>query len=154
MLLQTINRSLSSPTLTPSVLQASKAYLFLLPQETASNREQIIGCVIAQRISEAMAIAEEPTASTAAPTTIDVGGGLFCHTTPLPTPLGIPRLFVTSTHRRQGIASYLLTAAADTMIYGCRLDPRKGEVAFTQPTRDGSRVMQKWGGGSVRIYEE
>ncbi|EDR11319.1 uncharacterized protein LACBIDRAFT_316036 [Laccaria bicolor S238N-H82] len=155
-LLQTINRSLSSPPLTPSILQASRAYLFLLPQETASNREQIVGCVIAQRISEAMAIAgaEEPTASTAAPPTIDVGEGLFCHTTPLPTPLGIPRLFVTSTHRRQGIASYLLTAAANTMIYGCKLDPRKGEVAFTQPTRDGSRVMQKWGGGSVRIYEE
>lgn len=84
----------------------------------------------------AIAGAEEPTASTAAPPTIDVGEGLFCHTTPLPTPLGIPRLFVTSTHRRQGIASYLLTAAANTMI------------------RDGSRVMQKWGGGSVRIYEE
>jgi N-acetyltransferase len=34
------------------------------------------------------------------------------------------------------------------------LDPRRGEVAFTQPTGDGSAVMHRWGGGGMRIYEE
>lgn len=85
---------------------------------------------------------------------LDSDTGLFCHPAPLPTPLGIPRLFVSSVHRRLGIASKLLSAAAETFIYGCPLDPRKGQVAFTQPTGDGNAVMQYWGAGGVRVYEE
>ena len=160
--------ALSSPPLTPSILHASKAYLFLLsPATNNSAREKIAGCLIAQRISTAMAIASskennlvlqahspEQSASTSALMPVDVGAGLFCHPTHLPTPLGISRIFVSSSHRRQRIASKLLSAAAETFIHGCPLDPRRGHVAFTQPTGDGSAVMQWWGGGSVRIYEE
>ncbi|KAJ7168218.1 hypothetical protein C8R43DRAFT_143193 [Mycena crocata] len=168
-LLNTINIALSSPPLTPSILEASKAYLFLSPSVTTTTREKIVGCVVAQRISAAMAIAtpaecasacESPSSSppssspTATLVAVDTSSGVFCHPAPLPTPLGIPRLFVSSTHRRQGVASKLLSAAAETFIYGCVLDPRKGEVAFTQPTGDGSAVMHRWGGGGVRIYEE
>lgn len=161
-LLETINLTLSSPPLTAEVLQASKAYLMLVPLLTgSSHREKIVGCVIAQRISTAMAIADLSTES-ASPTSsprrdlipVDASSSLFCHPAPLPTPLGIPRLFVPSTHRRQGIASHLLTAAANTFIHGCPLDPAKGEVAFTQPTGAGGSVMKAWGGGGVRIYEE
>ncbi|KAF9466650.1 hypothetical protein BDZ94DRAFT_1250407 [Collybia nuda] len=171
-LLDTINLTLSSPPLTSAVLQVSKIYLFLLhPQKTTSSlqREKIVGCVIAQRISTAMRIASPaectfalgqtgdatpPPSPTATLVAVDTGTGLFCHPTPLPTPLGIPRLFVPSTHRRQGIASSLLSAAAATFIHGCPLDPRNGQVAFTQPTGDGHAVMTRWGGGAVRIYEE
>jgi N-acetyltransferase len=85
---------------------------------------------------------------------VDSGTGLFCHPDPLPTPMGIPRLFVPSTYRRRGIANALLDAAAANFIHGCTLDPRKGQVAFTQPTGDGKALMVKWGGGGVRIYEE
>ena len=85
---------------------------------------------------------------------VDTTSGLFCHPEGLPTPLGIPRLFVSSAHRRQGIASRLLSAAAATFIHGCPLDPRKGDIAFTQPTEGGNAVMQSWGGGGVRIYDE
>ncbi|KAJ7837004.1 hypothetical protein B0H14DRAFT_1116018 [Mycena olivaceomarginata] len=169
-LLSTINIALSAPTLTPSILQASKVYLFLTPSLTTTLREKIVGCVIAQQISTAMAIATpaeciaacEPQSSSDDPSpsptsklvAVDTSSGIFCHPAPLPTPLGIPRLFVSSTHRRQGVASKLLSAAAETSIYGCPLDPSKGEVAFTQPTGDGSAVMHRWGGGGVRIYEE
>ncbi|KAJ7470269.1 hypothetical protein FB451DRAFT_330802 [Mycena latifolia] len=174
-LLDTINITLSSPPLTPTILHASKAYLFLIPSITTTTREKIIGCVIAQRISTAMAIATpaecaaacEPsqppssspsTALTPSPTAklvaVDTSSGIFCHPAPLPTPLGIPRLFVSSAHRRQGVASKLLSATAETFVYGCKLDPREGQVAFTQPTGDGSAVMHRWGGGCVRIYEE
>ncbi|KAF8072082.1 hypothetical protein FPV67DRAFT_919148 [Lyophyllum atratum] len=166
-LLETINLTLSSPPLTPEILRESKAYLFLLPSSTASGREKIAGCVIAQRISTAMAIASpaeckeatQSSSDTTAPPTasliaVDTSTGLFCHPTPLPTPLGISRLFVPSTHRRRGIARHLLSAAAETFIHGCPLDPRKGQVAFTQPTGDGNAVMMGWGGGGVRIYEE
>ncbi|KAJ7184274.1 hypothetical protein C8R46DRAFT_883543 [Mycena filopes] len=172
-LLNTINIALSSPPLTPSILQVSKVYLFLTPSITSTLREKIVGCVIAQHISTAMAIAtsaecvsacEPPSSSppstepAPSPTSklvaVDTTSGIFCHPAALPTPLGIPRLFVSSTHRRQGVASHLLTAAAQTFVFGCPLDPRKGQVAFTQPTGDGSAVMHRWGGGGVRIYEE
>lgn len=85
---------------------------------------------------------------------VDVATNLYVHPAPLPTPLGIPRLFVSSTHRRLGIASHLLTAAAETFILGCPLDPAKGDVAFSQPTGAGKGVLEKWGNGGVRIYEE
>ena len=80
--------------------------------------------------------------------------GLFCSPTPLPTPLGIPRLFVSSAHRHKGIASLLLGAAARTFIHGCPLRPELGHVAFSQPTRAGRGVMERWGKGAVRIYQE
>ncbi|KAJ7090292.1 hypothetical protein B0H15DRAFT_778971 [Mycena belliarum] len=170
-LLDTMNIALSSPALTPAILHASKAYLLLIPSITMPTREKIIGCVIAQRISTAMAIAtsaecaaacEPPSPSSPAPSSsptaklvaVDTSAGIFCHPEALPTPLGIPRLFVSSAHRRQGVASKLLSAAAETFIYGCPLDPREGQVAFTQPTGAGSAVMYRWGGGGVRIYEE
>ncbi|KAF5382146.1 hypothetical protein D9615_004240 [Tricholomella constricta] len=167
-LLETVNLTLSSPPLTPAILRESKAYLFLLPSSTTSSREKIAGCVIAQRISTAMAIASpaecEAVAQSASDDTskaeapplilVDTSTGLFCHPTPLPTPLGISRLFVPYSYRRQGIARHLLSAAAETFIHGCPLYPKKGQVAFTQPTGDGNAVMMEWGGGGVRIYEE
>ncbi|KIJ69588.1 hypothetical protein HYDPIDRAFT_172933 [Hydnomerulius pinastri MD-312] len=172
-LLETINLALASPPLTDSILQCSKAYLFLIPSVTNVHRERIVGCVIAQRISTAMAIATpEETAAACLPDSesaeaselspsptrslvaVDTSSGLFCHPAALPTPLGIPRLFVSSAHRRQGIASRLLSAAATTFIHGCPLDPSRGDVAFTQPTEGGNAVMRSWGKGFVRIYEE
>ena len=85
---------------------------------------------------------------------IHVEGDLYCTPDQRPTPMGIPRLFVSSAHRRKGIASALLTAAAKTFIHGCELNPKKGEVAFSQPTSMGRAVMEKWGKGGVRVYEE
>ncbi|KAL4074562.1 hypothetical protein V8B97DRAFT_1868402 [Scleroderma yunnanense] len=194
-LLETINLTLASPSLTNSVLDCSKAYLFLVPSQTSTHREKIVGCVIAQRISTAMAVASPVETGTACPVTsmddhsgagvheslrasivlnpkailarrpstqqrhiplvaVDTSSGLFCYPEALPTPLGIPRLFVTSAHRRQGIATHLLNAAAKTFIHGCPLDPLNGGVAFTQPTSGGNAVMQSWGKGFVRIYQE
>lgn len=170
-LLETINLALASPPLTDSTLKSSKAYLFLVPAPSNPHREKIVGCVVAQRITTAMAIAtREATipagvqhgrensklspSRTQSLVAVDTSSGLFCHPTPLPTPLGITRLFVPSAHRRQGIATQLLSAAAATFIHACPLDPTKGQVAFTQPTEGGCAVMEKWGKGFVRIYEE
>ncbi|KAF9239591.1 hypothetical protein BU15DRAFT_87907 [Melanogaster broomeanus] len=170
-LLETVNLALASPPLTESILKCSKAYLFLVPSITNVRREKIVGCAIAQRISTAMEIATPEEAASAcaqdrdtsselhpSPTrslvAVDTSSGLFCHPAALPTPLGIPRLFVSSAHRRQSIASQLLSAAAATFIHGCPLDPLKGNVAFTQPTEGGNAVMRNWGKGFIRIYEE
>ncbi|KAF9041298.1 hypothetical protein BJ165DRAFT_1323145, partial [Panaeolus papilionaceus] len=168
-LLNTINLSLSAPEIPPSVLQASKAYLFLVPHDTLSHRERIAGCVIAQRISTAMAVVSPPSDaspsesqsskselsdSAQAPIIVDSNTNLYCDPTPLPTPMGIPRIFVSSSFRRQGIARHLLDAAAKTFIHGCPLDPLKGQAAFSQPTGMGQAVMMDWGKGAVRVYEE
>lgn len=63
-------------------------------------------------------------------------------------------MFVSSSHRRQGIASHLLSSVASTFIRGCALDPSKGEIAFTQPTGAGKGVIENWGKGGARIYQE
>lgn len=86
--------------------------------------------------------------------TVDASTSLYCSPEPLPTPLGISRMFVSSSYRRLGIASRLLTAAADNFIHGVTLDPVKGEVAFTQPTASGKALMEKWGKKGARIYRE
>ena len=139
----------------PALLKC-KAYLFLL-RESDSSREKIVGCVLAQHITSAMEIAsqEEVSASDKAKANlIHVEGNLYCKPERHPTVMGIPRLFVSSSYRRKGIAQMLLSAAAVNFIHGCTLSPAKGEIAFSQPTSMGRAVMEKWGQGGVRIYEE
>lgn len=138
-------------------MQSSKVYLFLLPQNTISKAETIVGCVVAERIETAMDVISSGSASSDEPEESverrEVAG-IFCDPHLRPTAMGISRMFVSSKHRRQGIARTLLVAAAETFIPGCPLDPLKGQIAFSQPTGDGNRVMQSWGRGQIRIYEE
>jgi N-acetyltransferase len=88
------------------------------------------------------------------PIHIDPSTSLHVHPAPLPTALGVSRLFVAASHRRHGVARALLDAAAATFVHGCALDPARGDVAFSQPTLQGRAVMLAWGGSGVRIYEE
>lgn len=74
-LFDTINLSLSAPSLTPEALETSKAYLFLLPVPN-TTRERIVGCVIAQRIVSAMNVIPEPSKKDEG--YIHVDGGLYC----------------------------------------------------------------------------
>ena len=70
--------------------------------------------------------------------------------------MGIPRLFVPSTHRCLGSISRRhgpLTAAARTFIHGCPLDPEKVQVAFYQPTGSDQAVMEALE-REVRIYKD
>lgn len=78
-LFYTINLSLSAPSLTPEVLKASKAYLFLLPVPN-TTRERIVGCVIAQRIVSAMNVIPEPSKENERcfSEAIHVDGGMYC----------------------------------------------------------------------------
>ncbi|KAI0748300.1 hypothetical protein C8Q80DRAFT_1171066 [Daedaleopsis nitida] len=207
LLLDTIRLALSSPPLSPAVLRRCKVYLFLSSTSgPTTTREKIVGCVVAQRISTAMAIARpaeiaaafssssssatRAPASSAAPSPassqtqpncdppassqaissssqqstgdtpslsllpVDDSTNLYVHPAQLLTPMGIPRLFVSTEHRRLGIASRLLSIAAANFILGCPLNPARGDVAFTQPTGAGKAVLEAWGKGGVRIYEE
>jgi N-acetyltransferase len=55
-------------------------------------------------------------------------------------------------YRSLGLAQALLNAARQQTVYGCTFDPAAGEVAFSQPTESGRAVMEKWGGGAVRVF--
>lgn len=135
------------------MLETINVYLFLISEGDRGGAERIAGAVIAQRIQAAMAVISIESDSADPTNTIEVGG-VFCDPRPLPTTMGISRLFVPSVYRRQGIAQRLLSAAAATFVPGCVLDPREGQIAFSQPTGDGAKVMQSWGRGHIRIYEE
>ena len=71
---------------------------------------------------------------------------------PLDTPLGIHRLFTVPSYRSLSLARHLLDASSQHTVYGCTFDPRKGDVAFSQPTDSGRRTMERWGGGNVRVF--
>lgn len=79
-------------------------------------------------------------------------GSVTCLPTPLSTPLGIHRIFTIPTYRSLHLAHTLLDAACENTVYGCTFDPKKGHVAFSQPTQSGRGVMERWGGGGVRVF--
>lgn len=72
--MSTMNRALSSPPLTQEALAVSKAYLFLLAS-SKSNRERIVGCVIAQNIEAAMKVVEGSISSKGL---VHVDQGVYC----------------------------------------------------------------------------
>ncbi|KAL5490258.1 IFM1 [Sanghuangporus weigelae] len=153
--LKTVNLALSAPDIPAPALKLCKVYLFLLRTPRCS-REKMVGCVVAQRISEAMEVATAAEVSkleNAGESLVHVEGNLYCKPEELPTAMGIPRLFVSSAHRRKGIAKALLDGAARTFIHGCELDPGKGEIAFSQPTSMGRTVMEKWGSGGISLID-
>ncbi|EJU00240.1 hypothetical protein DACRYDRAFT_68483, partial [Dacryopinax primogenitus] len=160
-LLETINTELSAPSLSDTALASSKIFIFVLPSGT-SKKEKVVGCVLAQRIDTAMRVVTrsdiiEDNRTTEGRTIMidsDESGGLYCDPTPLPTPLGVSRLWTSAQHRKKGIATVLLDAACRRTVYGCELDPRAGHVAFSQPTTSGRAVMMRWGKGGCRIFTE
>ncbi|KAG8746539.1 hypothetical protein FRC10_004673 [Ceratobasidium sp. 414] len=175
-LLSTVNRALSAPSLPDASLNSTKAYVMIVPgippkSNTSVSKtkvsprhppERIVGCVIVSRIAKAMRVldAHELETSTIPKSDLvcvdidDSNGNVYCDPTLIPATLGIPRLFVVPSHRRQGIAQKLLDAAAKTAIWGCPLDPASGQIAFSQPTASGRAVMKSWGGQDIRIYNE
>ncbi|KAG8733079.1 hypothetical protein FRC11_008844 [Ceratobasidium sp. 423] len=173
-LLSTINKALSAPSLPESSLSTSKAYVMIVsdsssklgtktkPSAKRSNVERIVGCVITTHITSAMRVIDNSELETSGISKselvcVDIDdsrGNVYCDPSPIPATLGIPRLFVVPSHRRRGIAQALLDAAARTAIWGCPLDPRGGLIAFSQPTASGRAVMKAWGGHNIHIYDE
>ncbi|CAE6479807.1 unnamed protein product [Rhizoctonia solani] len=176
-LLSTVNKVLSAPSLPYSSLKVSKVYVMVIPTEPSKflgsqpkndtsaarfSAERLVGCVVATHIADAMRIVDinKPEASNTSQSDLvcvdngSSGGNVYCDPNSIPATLGIARLFVVPSHRRQGIARALLDAAAKTAIWGCPLDPTSGQIAFSQPTTSGYAVMKEWGGHNIRIYEE
>ncbi|WVO20091.1 uncharacterized protein IAS62_001381 [Cryptococcus decagattii] len=173
-ILSTVDRVLSAPPLPPAILNRCKVFVFLThsppPPPSSSKRvkldptdnklgkdkdkERVVSVVVAQGIKWAMKVLKEGEMEKEKSTTIESGGfgSVTCDPTPLPTPLGIHRLYTTPSYRSYSLSSRLLDVACEHTVYGCTFDPRKGEIAFSQPTESGRGVMERWGGGEVRVF--
>ncbi|WVR03963.1 hypothetical protein IAU60_000962 [Kwoniella sp. DSM 27419] len=179
-ILSTVDTVLSSPSLPAPILDRCKIFLFLTcsppPQPSrvstssggakrlrpdiegikrALPKERVVSVVVAQGIKWAMRILPEGDQCEAVDRKVVESGGLgsvTCDPKPLPTPLGIHRLYTSPSYRSHGISYHLLDAACQHTIYGCTFDPSRGQVAFSQPTESGRAVMHRWGGGGARVF--
>ena len=68
--------------------------------------------------------------------------------TPLPTLVGVHRIWTSSSYRRSSLASLLLDAVASRFIYAAPISvtARKDVVAFSQPTGAGMALARRWTG--------
>ncbi|KAK8861414.1 hypothetical protein IAR55_002233 [Kwoniella newhampshirensis] len=174
-ILCTVDLVLSSPPLPPAILDQCKIFVFLTsspappPSSSTAKRprldvsslkvsssssvgkERIVSVVVAQGIKFAMRVLSDGE-SVAGGVESGGFGSVTCDPQPLPTPLGIHRLYTSPLYRSHGLSYHLLNAASQNTIYGCTFSPIKGEVAFSQPTESGRSVMEKWGKGEVRVF--
>ncbi|OCF32379.1 hypothetical protein I316_06049 [Kwoniella heveanensis BCC8398] len=125
----------------------------------SSGKERVVSVVVAQGIKWAMRVlasAGEMKPKLECKTVVSSGGlgSVICDPKPLPTPLGIHRLYTMPSYRSHGLSLHLLDAACNHTVYGCAFDPQRGEVAFSQPTESGRGVMHAWGKGTgkVRVF--
>jgi len=61
--------------------------------------------------------------------------------------LGISRVWVSKSHREQGLAIDLLDCARNNFFYG--VEAPKDLVAFSQPTDSGGRLAERWFGSQA-----
>ncbi|WVQ79064.1 hypothetical protein IAT38_001157 [Cryptococcus sp. DSM 104549] len=179
-ILSTVDRVLSSPPLPPPILDRCKIFLFLtaspppppppskqakrprvdVSKTSGQGKERVVSVVVAQGIKWAMRVLGygeklgEGASGEGGKRVVESGGlgSVMCDPEHLPTPLGIHRLYTAPLYRSHGLSLHLLDAAREHTVYGCSFDPSKGEAAFSQPTESGRAVMQRWGGGQVRVF--
>ncbi|GAA5825682.1 hypothetical protein JCM3770_002796 [Rhodotorula araucariae] len=146
--LDTIDTELSSTALTPEQLALCKVFLFVTAQR------KVIACAVVQRISAAYQVVRETKSAEAGEQSTDLlrfgedQGAIFCSPTPLPTLLGIQRIWTSTSARRHGLASLLLDLAAAKYVYGSPIprERRAADFAFSQPTGKGQKLAQAWTG--------
>ncbi|KAF9153651.1 N-acetyltransferase esco2 [Linnemannia schmuckeri] len=81
------------------------------------------------------------------------GAAIFCSKVPQPAICGISRIWVSSQHRRQKIASRMLDAVRERFIYACKLETK--DLAFSQPTGDGKALARRYlGTDRFLVYVE
>ncbi|KAK8156648.1 ESCO1/2 acetyl-transferase-domain-containing protein, partial [Phyllosticta citrichinensis] len=138
----------TTTTSTTAMADRYKAYLYV-------RGTKCIGLCLAERISSAHRTPSQtppqptipppqsnpPTASTTTPSPA------LSPSPQINTHLGISRIWTSSAHRRAGVGSALLDAAARCFVYGYGAPPvPKNRVAFSQPTQMGRRLAEWWVG--------
>ncbi|GAA6029850.1 hypothetical protein JCM8097_001078 [Rhodosporidiobolus ruineniae] len=155
--LDTIDTELSSTSLTSAQLAQTKLFLFVTPQR------KVIAAAVVQRIKAAYEVVppeEKEEMQDGEKSLLRFGedqGAIFCSPTPLPTLLGVQRIWTSTPSRRCGLSSLLLTLSAAHYFYGCPIPPERRAVdfAFSQPTGKGQKLARAWTGSErFRVFEE
>ncbi|GAA6008798.1 hypothetical protein JCM11491_003787 [Sporobolomyces phaffii] len=152
--MSTIDTELSSTGLTDEQLAASKAFLFV-----TTRTRKVVACAVVQRITHAYQVVANDRDEDDVDLERDARQGLirfdnqdssaiFCSPTPLPTLLGVHRIWTSNSHRRHGFASLLLDDVAERFLYACPIArrDRAQDVAFSQPTGKGQELAKRWTG--------
>ncbi|XP_077032484.1 N-acetyltransferase ESCO2, partial [Agelaius phoeniceus] len=118
----------------------SRVYLFVSPGQG------VLGCLVAQPISQAFRVLPEPPAVPAIPGDPSDPSlrAWRCSLEPEPAACGISRLWVLGSRRRRGIARRMLDALRRTFVFGAVLSSR--DLAFSDPTADGRGFAARYCG--------
>ncbi|KAI5293355.1 N-acetyltransferase O1 (Establishment of cohesion protein 1) [Ascosphaera acerosa] len=124
-----------------------------------------VGLCLAERIWEAHPVARSPLQhqppDTPASTTPDstarpafISSSLATASAPEPAIVGISRIWTSASARRKGIAMDLLDCVRSNYIYGMEIP--KEQIAFSQPTESGCRLIQSFYGDDAtwHVYQE
>ncbi|KAF3197371.1 N-acetyltransferase O1 (Establishment of cohesion protein 1) [Orbilia oligospora] len=143
------NRELSAQEVADGVLWGSSApgdgeiekgeqykiYLYL-------EGTKCVGLCLAEKIKEAQwATTKEGGAS--------ISCSLDISETKRPALLGISRIWTCPKHRRNGVASRLVSSAVESFVYGMKVEARM--VAFSQPTDSGAWFALGWVAGQMSV---
>lgn len=106
--------------------------------------QKCVGACLAERIQEAFAVVDQDDASGPGSQSVadSPSSCVSIANTPNAAMLGISRIWVSSLHRKHGIARRLLDSARSNFFYGMTVD--KTKVAFSQPTESGGQLARKW----------
>lgn len=116
-----------------------KTYLYVRGQKC-------VGACLAERIWEAYTVLaqDDASAQTRQLSPESKSSSISVSTATTTALLGISRIWTSSSHRKQGIATRLLECARSDFLYGLTVEKKK--VAFSQPTESGGNLARKWFG--------
>ncbi|SCZ98339.1 BZ3500_MvSof-1268-A1-R1_Chr7-1g09101 [Microbotryum saponariae] len=169
-ILATIDAELGATALTPKQLRQDCKLVFVTTAEgNSKHKNKVVAACLVQRIKKAhQIVVPEGEDQGRAPVkdgrrTIefsagdDQGGAVFCDPNPVPTLLGIHRIWTCSTYRRKGLGTKMLDLIAARCIYGAPIsqERRRLDVAFSQPTGKGHALAARWTGTKAfRVFVE
>ncbi|KAJ4365644.1 hypothetical protein N0V83_008264 [Neocucurbitaria cava] len=119
-----------------------KMYLYI-------RGNKCVGACLAERIWESFAVLDQNDASEQACQlpAASHSSSISISTESDPAILGISRIWTSSQHRKQGIATKLLESARIGFLYGLKIE--KEQVAFSQPTESGGNLARRWFGSQA-----
>ncbi|KAF2096707.1 hypothetical protein NA57DRAFT_17871, partial [Rhizodiscina lignyota] len=116
-----------------------KAYLYV-------RGGKCIGLCLVERISKAARVLAPESTSTSSVKPAQSSSILASEETD-PVLLGVSRIWTSSSHRKEGIATRLLQCAQENFLYGIQVP--KEQMAFSQPTESGGALARKWFGAQT-----
>lgn len=119
-----------------------KAFLYLVD-------DKCVGFCLAEKISSAFPVVRSKTggAGDIEALVMSKSSSISVSTAADIALLGISRIWVSKSHREQGLAVDLLECARGNFFYG--VEAPKDLVAFSQPTESGGRLAERWFGSQT-----